>query len=48
MSEYQYYKWQVIDRPLSHNEKEAVSKLSGHMENVTSTQAIVPYSWGDF
>ena len=48
MSEYQYYEWQTIDRPLSPNEREAVSGLSSHMETVTSTQAIVTYSWGDF
>jgi hypothetical protein len=48
MSEYQYYEWQTIDRPLSPNERAAVSGLSSHMETVTSTQAIVTYSWGDF
>jgi hypothetical protein len=41
MSEYQYYEWQTIDRPLSPNEREAVSGLSSHMETATSTQAIV-------
>lgn len=48
MSEYQYYEWQTIDRPLSPSEWEDVSGLSSHMETVTSTQAIVTYSWGDF
>jgi hypothetical protein len=48
MSEYHYYEWQTIDRPLSSSEREAVSRLSSHMETVTSTQAIVSYSWGDF
>jgi hypothetical protein len=48
MSEYQYYEWQTIDRPLSPSEREAVSGLSSHMDTVTSTQAIVTYSWGDF
>jgi hypothetical protein len=48
MSEYQYYEWQTIDRPLSPNERQAVSRLSSHMDTVTSTQAIVTYSWGDF
>jgi hypothetical protein len=48
MSEYQYYEWQTIDRPLSPGEREAVSGLSSHMETATSTQAIVTYSWGDF
>ena len=48
MSEYQYYEWQTIDRPLSPNERQAVSELSSHMETVTSSQAIVTYSWGGF
>ena len=48
MSEYQYYEWQTIDRPLSPDEREAVSRLSSHMETVTSTHAIVSYSWGSF
>ena len=48
MSEYQYYEWQTIDRPLSPHEIESVSGLSSHMETVTPTQAIVTYSWGDF
>jgi len=48
MSEYQYYEWQTIDRPLSSSEREAVSGLSSHMDMATSTQAIVTYSWGDF
>jgi|WetSurSiteA1Bulk_404760.scaffolds.fasta_scaffold08213_2 hypothetical protein len=48
MSEYQYYEWQTIDRPLSPREWEDVSGLSSHMETVTPTQAIVTYSWGDF
>lgn len=48
MSEYQYYEWQTIDRPLSAREQAEVNQLSSHMETVTSTQAIVTYSWGDF
>jgi len=48
MSEYQYYEWQTMDRPLSPSEREAVSGLSSHMETVTPTQAIVSYSWGNF
>jgi hypothetical protein len=48
MSEYQYYEWQTIDRPLSPSEWEDVSGLSSHLETVTPTQAIVTYSWGDF
>lgn len=48
MSEYQYYEWQTIDRPLAVSEQRAVDGLSSHMDTVTSTQAIVTYSWGDF
>jgi hypothetical protein len=48
MSEYQYYEWQTIDRPLSPSEQTDVNGLSSHMDTVTSTQAIVTYSWGDF
>jgi len=48
MSEYQYYEWQTIDRPLNSNERKAVASLSSHMDIVTSTQAAVSYSWGDF
>ena len=47
MSEYQYYEWQTLDRPLTPEERAAVSRLSSHIE-VTSSQAIVTYSWGDF
>src|SRR5512140_2631352 len=48
MSEYQYYEWQTIDRPLTASEQRQVGGLSSHMDTVTSTQAIVTYSWGDF
>ena len=48
MSEYQYYEWQTVDRPLTARELMDVNGLSSHMDTVTSTQAIVTYSWGDF
>ncbi len=47
MSEYQYYEWQTLDRPLTADEQQAVNDLSSHIE-VTSSQAIVTYEWGDF
>jgi hypothetical protein len=48
MSEYQYYEWQTIDRPLTAAEQRQVNALSSHMDTVTSTQAVVTYSYGDF
>ena len=47
MSEYQYYEWQTVDRLLTEDEQEAVSRLSGHIE-VSSSRAVVTYSYGDF
>ncbi len=47
MSEYQYYEWQTLDRPLTADEQTAVNNLSSHID-VTSSQAIVTYNWGDF
>ena len=47
MSEYQRYEWQTIDRLLTEDEQEAVRRLSSHIE-VSSSQAVVTYSWGDF
>jgi hypothetical protein len=47
MSEYQYYEWQTLDRPLTAAEQAAVNGLSSHID-VTSSQAIVTYNWGDF
>jgi len=47
MSEYQYYGWQALDRPLTAAERAAVDKLSSHIE-VSATHAAVEYQWGDF
>ena len=47
MSEYQYYEWQTADRLLTADEQQAVNSLSSHIE-VSSSQAVVTYSWGDF
>lgn len=47
MSEYQYYEFQCVDRPLNAKEKEAISQVSSRAK-VTSTQAIFNYSYGDF
>jgi hypothetical protein len=48
MSEYQYYGWQTIDRPLTMRELDAVARLSSHMDEVSTTRAVVTYHWGDF
>lgn len=45
MSEYQYYEWQALDRPLTPQEQAEVGALSSHID-VTATQAVVTYSWG--
>lgn len=48
MSEYQYYEWLALDRPLNDRQLDEVARLSSHMDTVTPAQAIVTYSWGDF
>ncbi len=47
MSEYQFYEWQAIDRPLTAAEQNAVSALSSHID-VTSTRAWIEYNWSGF
>ena len=47
MSEYQYYEFQCVDRPLNAKEKQEISQVSSRAK-VTSTQAIFNYSYGDF
>jgi hypothetical protein len=47
MSEYQYYEWQTIDRPLTAAERKEVDRLSSHI-TVTATGAWVDYNWGNF
>ena len=47
MSEYQYFEWQVLDRPLSREEQAEVDELSSHI-TVSAGGAWVDYSWGDF
>jgi hypothetical protein len=47
MSEYQYYEWQTIDRVLTPEEQSLVNRLSSHID-VTASQAVVTYQWGDF
>ncbi len=46
MSEYQYYEFQAIDRPLTEDEQAEIAKLSSRVA-LTSTQAIFTYHFGD-
>ena len=47
MSEYQYYEFQAIDRPLTAKEQAKIRKLSSRVQ-LTPTQAIFLYDYGDF
>jgi hypothetical protein len=47
MSEYQYYEFQAIDRPLTPKEQAEVKELSSRVK-LSSTQAIFLYNYGDF
>jgi hypothetical protein len=47
MSEYQYYEFQAIDRPLSRDEMAAVRALSTRA-TITPTRFVNEYQWGDF
>ena len=46
MSEYQYYEFQSIDRPLSQAEQQAISQLSSRAK-ISSSRAIFVYNYGD-
>lgn len=47
MSEYQYYEFQAIDRPLTEKEQRAVSRLSSRVDP-HPRRAIFVYHWADF
>ena len=47
MSEYQFFDFQTIDRPLTEEEQAEIHKLSSRVL-LTSTQAIFTYQFGDF
>jgi hypothetical protein len=47
MSEYQYYEFQAIDRPLSKKEMQEIARLSKRVE-LTPYQAVFVYNYGDF
>jgi hypothetical protein len=47
MSEYQYYEFRTIDRPLSRDDMESLRSLSSRAE-ISSTRLAVTYNYGDF
>ena len=47
MSEYQYYEFQAIDRPLGEKDREALRALSTRAR-ITATSFTNSYEWGDF
>jgi len=47
MSEYQYYEFQAIDRPLAGEEQQAVAQLSSRVDP-HPRRAVFTYSWSDF
>jgi hypothetical protein len=47
MSEYQYYEFQAIDRPLTEEEQRAVAQLSSRV-HPHPRRAVFTYSWSDF
>ena len=47
MSEYQYYEFQAIDRPLDESDRKALSRISSRAE-ITSTRFTNVYNYGDF
>jgi hypothetical protein len=47
MSEYQYYEFQAIDRPLTAKEMNELRSYSSRAR-ITPTGFVVDYSWGDF
>ncbi|QOC93943.1 hypothetical protein [Micromonospora craniellae] len=47
MSEYQYYEFTAVDRPLSDRERAALRSLSTRAD-ITATSFVNTYEWGDF
>jgi hypothetical protein len=47
MSEYQYYEFRAVDRPLSKQEMGALRAISSRAE-ITPTTFVNTYNWGDF
>ena len=47
MSEYQYYEFQALDRPLTQHDMRELCKFSTRA-TITATRFINHYEWGDF
>jgi hypothetical protein len=47
MSEYQYYEFLAIDRPLTADEKRRIGELSSRVKPTTNSASFT-YSYGDF
>jgi hypothetical protein len=47
MSEYQYYEFLAIDRPLTAQQQAVIRQLSSRVQ-LSSTGAVFTYSYGDF
>ena len=47
MSEYQYYEFRTVDRPLTNSEMAELRRLSTRAE-ITPTRFTNTYHWGDF
>src|SRR3546814_11484793 len=47
MSEYQYYAFQAVDRPLSSGQQEMLRAISSRGW-ITATSFVNTYQWGDF
>src|SRR3546814_2015907 len=47
MSEYQYYAFQAVDRPLSPGQQETLRAISSR-GRITATSFVNSYQWGDF
>jgi len=47
MSEYQYYEFQAIDKPLDKKAVQALRTLSSRAQ-ITPTSFVNEYNWGDF
>src|SRR5580698_1104059 len=47
MSEYQYYEFHTVDRPLTQTEQNELRKISTRAR-ITATSFVNHYEWGDF